>query len=57
MLKVEFPATALLVIKKTLPIAMFDVLENPWEVDMESFLEFDEEEREESSANLTDQME
>ena len=48
MLKVEFPATALLVIKKTLPFAMFDLLENPWEIDMGTFLEFDEEGREES---------
>ena len=54
MLNVEFPATALLVIEKTLPIAMFDLLENPWEVDMGTFLDFDEEGRDESSANLTD---
>lgn len=36
---------------------MFDLLENPWEVDMGTYLEFDEEGREESSTNLSDQME
>ena len=41
-MKVEFPANAIMVITKVMPIVMFDMLSNPWDLDSTKIFKFDE---------------
>ena len=38
----QFPSNAIMMISSIMPIAMFDLLENPWDIDLTLLYEFDE---------------